>query len=131
MRYFWYFIVLLVLYFSCQKKPIATIPKVETPEFLLIDSIQSILTWVIGDRKTIWDGTMPVKGQLQLIGDTLIGLNLTLLIKELQIQTKISTQEKILLKQSWLNETGFDIDSLPEIKLIIPYNPQALSLIHI
>ena len=90
MRYFWYFNVLLILHFSCKKKPIATIPEVETPQFILIDSIQSILTWVIADRKPIWDGTMPVKGQLQLRGDTLIGLNLSLLIKKLQIQTKIS-----------------------------------------
>mgnify|MGYP003320363445 CR=1 FL=1 len=29
-----------------------------------------------------------------------------------------------MLKQRWLNETGFNIDSLPEIKLIIPSNPQ-------
>ena len=123
MRYFCYFNVLLILYFSCQKKPIATILEVETPQFILIDSIQSILTWVIGDRKPIWDGTMPVKGQLQLRGDTLIGLNLTLSIKDLQIQTKISNKEKIILKQSWLNETGFDNDSLPEVKLIIPGNP--------
>ena len=123
MRYFWYFNVLLTLYFSCQKKPIATIPEVETPQFILIDSIQSILTWVIGDKKPIWDGTMPVKGQLQLKGDTLIGLNLTLSINDLQIQTKISDKEKNILKQSWLNETGFDNDSLPEVKLIIPGNP--------
>ena len=124
MRYFWHFNILLVLYFSCQKKTIATIPEVETPEFILIDSIQSILTWVVGDRKSIWDGTMPIKGQLQLRGDTLICVNLTLSITELQIQTKISTQEKIMLKQRWLNETGFDIDSLPDVKLIIPSNPQ-------
>ena len=124
MRYFWYFNVLLILYFSCQKKPVATIPTVETPEFILIDSIQSILTWVLGDTKPIWDGTMPVKGQLQLKGDTLIGLNLILLIQELQIQTKISTQEKVILKQSWLDETGFNIDSIPEIKLIIPFETQ-------
>ena len=123
MRYFWYFNFLLIVYISCQKKPIATISEVETPQFILIDSIQSILTWVMGDRKPIWDGTMPVKGQLQLRGDTLIGLNLTLSIKDLQIQTKISNQEKIILKQSWLNETGFDNDSLPEVKLIIPGNP--------
>lgn len=123
MRYFWYFNVLLILYISCQKKPIATIPEVETPQFIKIDSIQSILTWVIGDRKPIWDGTMPVKGQLQLRGDTLIGLNLTLSIKDLQIQTKISNKEKIILKRSWLNEIGFDNDSLPEVKLIIPGNP--------
>ena len=123
MRYFWYFNFLLIVYISCQKKPIATITEVETPQFILIDSIQSILTWVMGDRKPIWDGTMPVKGQLQLRGDTLIGLNLTLSIKDLQIQTKISNQEKIILKQSWLNESGFDNDSLPEVKLIIPGNP--------
>jgi len=126
MRYFWYLNIFLILYFSCQKKPIATISEVETPEFILIDSIQSILTWVLGDRKPIWDGTMPVKGQLQLRGDTLIGLNLSLLIKKLQIQTKISAQEKIKLKQSWLNEIGLNIDSLPKVKLIIPQNPQTL-----
>lgn len=126
MRYFWCLNIFLILYFSCQKKPIATISEVETPEFILIDSIQSILTWVLGDRKPIWDGTMPVKGQLQLRGDTLIGLNLSLLIKKLQIQTKIPAQEKIKLKQSWLNETGFDIDSLPKVKLITPQNPQTL-----
>lgn len=126
MRYFWYLNIFLILYFSCQKKPIATISEVETPEFILIDSIQSILTWVLGDRKPIWDGTMPVKGQLQLRGDTLIGLNLSLLIKKLQIQTKISAQEKIKLKQSWLNEIGLNIDSLPKVKLITPQNPQIL-----
>ena len=49
--------------------------------------------------------------------------NLTLSIKDLQIQTKISNKEKIILKQSWLNEIGFDNDSLPEVKLIIPGNP--------
>jgi hypothetical protein len=126
MRYFRYFIVITALSFSCQKKPITEIQEVETPELVSIDSIQSILTWVFNDGKTLWDGTMPIEGHLQLNGDTLIGLNLRLSLQKLQIQTKISTQEKNVLKQSWIDETDFDIDSFPEIKLIIPYDTQTL-----
>jgi hypothetical protein len=119
MRYFRYFIVITALSFSCQKKPITEIQEVETPELVSIDSIQSILTWVFNDGKTLWDGTMPIEGHLQLNGDTLIGLNLRLSLQKLQIQTKISTQEKNVLKQSWIDETDFDIDSFPEIQLIV------------
>ena len=126
MRYFRYFIVITSLSFSCQKKRITEIQEVETPELVSIDSIQSILTWVFNDGKTLWDGTMHIEGHLQLNGDTLIGLNLRLSLQKLQIQTKISTQEKNVLKQSWIDETDFDIDSFPEIKLIIPYNTQTL-----
>ena len=126
MQYFKYFIAITALSFSCQKKQITEIQEVETPELVSIDSIQSILTWVFNDGKTLWDGTMPIEGHLQLNEDTLIGLNLRLSLQELQIQTKISTQEKNVLKQSWLDETDFDIDSFPEIKLIIPYDTQTL-----
>ena len=62
MRYFRYFIVITALSFSCQKKPITEIQEVETPELVSIDSIQSILTWVFNDGKTLWDGTLPVHG---------------------------------------------------------------------
>lgn len=119
MRYFRYFIVITALSFSCQKKPITEIQEVETPELVSIDSIQSILTWVFNDGKTLWDGTMPIEGHLQLNGDTLIGLNLKQSLQELQVQTKLSSKEKDLLIKGWLDETSLDIDSFPEIQLIV------------
>ncbi len=119
MRYFRYFIVITALSFSCQKKPITEIQEVETPELVSIDSIQSILTWVFNDGKTLWDGILPVHGNVQLNGDTLIGLNLKQSLQELQVQTKLSSKEKDLLIKGWLDETSLDIDSFPEIQLIV------------
>ena len=119
MRYFRYFIVITALSFSCQKKPITEIQEVETPELVSIDSIQSILTWVFNDGKTLWDGILPVHGNVQLNGDTLIGLNLKQSLQELQVQTKLSSKEKDLLIKGWLDETNLDIDSFPEIQLIV------------
>ena len=95
---------------------------------------------VISKNKFIsLDGTKNLEGNTIRYNDDLVVLDprskelggriiansekLTLSIKNLQIQTKISDKEKIILKQSWLNETGFDNDSLPEVKLIIPGNP--------
>ena len=124
MRYFRYFIIITTLSFSCQKKPITEIQEVETPELVLIDSIQSILTWVFNDGKTLWDGALPVHGNVQLNGDTLIGLNLKQSLQELQVQTKLSSKEKNLLIKGWLDETSLDIDSFPEIQLITPYDAQ-------
>ena len=119
MRYFRYFIVIAALSFSCQKKPITEIQEVETPELVSIDSIQSILTWVFNDGKTLWDGILPVHGNVQLNGDTLIGLNLKQSLQKLQVQTKLSSKEKDLLIKGWLDETNLDIDSFPEIQLIV------------
>lgn len=124
MQYFWYFTLIMTLSISCQKKPITAIHEIESTELITIDSIQSILTWVLNDSKPIWDGTIPVKGNLQLNENSLVGLNLKISLQKLQIQSKISTQEKKALKQEWLNETGFDIDSLPEIRLIVPSDIQ-------
>ena len=119
MRYFWHLTLIMTLSVSCQKKIISEIHEVETPEFISIDSIQSILTWVLNDEKTLWDGTLPVHGNLQLNGRTLVGLNLKLSLQELQVQTNISTKEKKVLKQGWMDGIRFDIDSFPEIQLIV------------
>ena len=60
------------------------------------------------------------KVNVQLNGDTLIGLNLRQSLQELQVQTKLSTQRKRPANsKGWLDETSLDIDSFPEIQLIV------------
>ena len=119
MRYFRYLTLIMILFVECHKNTAPAIHQIEAPEFNSIDSIQSILTWVFNDGKTLWDGILPVHGNVQLNGDTLIGLNLKQSLQELQVQTKLSSKEKDLLIKGWLDETSLDIDSFPEIQLIV------------
>ena len=119
MRYFRYLTIIMILFVACHKNIAPAIHQIEAPEFNPIDSIQSILTWVFNDGKTLWDGILPVHGHVQLNGDTLIGLNLKQSLQELQVQTKLSSKEKDLLIKGWLDETSLDIDSFPEIQLIV------------
>jgi hypothetical protein len=119
MRNFWHLTLIMILFVACHKNTAPAIHQVEAPESISIDSLQSVLTWVFNDGKTLWDGMLPVHGNLQLNGDTLVGLNLKLSLQELQVQTKLSTKEKNVLIQGWLDETRLDIDSFPEIRLLV------------